>query len=243
MRPIFDTEMNRKMNSILKDKLSTVYKIIAALKLDDLTYTHISARLPGSDSFFIGSFPFMFDEMEPDRLCEVSMSTGDIINDVAGPYNPTAYSIHQNVYQARPDVNAVLHLHSPHTLAVSSMEEGLLPISQHALHFYEQISYHDYDSLAVHHEIGAAMGKDLGTNNAMLLRNHGSLTVGKTLEEALFYMYHLERACHAQVLALSMGRPLHLPSAAVCRHTREELLNFETDLGARDFQALQRKVG
>ena len=190
----------------LKEKLSIAYKSIAIMGMDDLTYTHISARLPLSDVFLIAPFGLLFEEVTPESLLEVSILTGDILNHQNSNPNPTGYSIHSNIYKARSDVTSIFHLHTTATIAVSAFERGLLPISQHALHFYDRVAYHTYDSLALHEHIGAAMVRDLGNLNVMLLRNHGSVTCGSSVEEAFFFMHHLEQAARAQVAAMAMAK-------------------------------------
>ena len=232
---------SRSSKEDLKEKLATAYRIIAHLGMDDLTYTHLSARLPDDAGFLIAPFGFLFEEVGPQDLLEVSYA-GVVLNSEAHTFNPTALTIHGVLYQARPDLRAVFHLHTPASIAVSVMSQGLRPLSQHALHFYDRIAYHPYDSLAQHEEIGHAMAQDLGALNVMLLRSHGSLTAGKTIEEAFFYAYHLERACQVQVMTHGAPDQILEPSAEVAAHTRDALLAFEANLGTRDFIALARKV-
>ena len=116
-----------------------------------------------------------------------------------------------------------------------------MPISQWALHFYERVSYNQYNSLAVHSDQGKAIAHDMGTQNyTMLLRNHGSITSGRTVQEAMFYTYHLQKACQTQCLALAMHQELVVPPHDVCQKAAHDLLTFEKDLGSRDWQAWLR---
>jgi ribulose-5-phosphate 4-epimerase/fuculose-1-phosphate aldolase len=121
------------------------------------------------------------------------------------------------------------------------MRCGLLPISQFSFHFYENIGYHDYKSLALDANHDEALSQDLGENKALMLKNHGTLTVGATLHEALFYSIYLEKACKVQV-ALSNVSDLNLPSPAICMKARNDMRNFEADLGKRDWLALIREL-
>jgi len=225
----------------VRQKLFYAYQILALLNLDDHTYTHLSARAPGGNSFYIYPFGLRFEEVTPENLIEVTFD-GQVIEGSEWQYNKTGYIIHGSVYQKRPDLNALFHIHTPEIVAVCACRDGLLPVSQWALHFHRRISYHGYDSLALEKSQGERMFDDLGQNNIMLLRNHGSLTCGKTIEEAMFYTYHLQQACKTQCLALAMNQPLSLPDETTCEKAVHDLLSFEKDLGLRDWEAWVRRV-
>jgi ribulose-5-phosphate 4-epimerase/fuculose-1-phosphate aldolase len=227
------------MTNQLKQDLANAYKIIAHLGLDDHTYTHLSVRAQDKNSFYIYPFGLRFEEVEADNLMKISLD-GEILLGEEYQYNRTGYVIHCNIYKARPDINAVFHLHTPATVAVSSLKEGLMPINQWALHFYKRVAYHDYDSLALEKEQGKTLANDLGKYLVMLLRGHGSITCGKTIQEALFYTYHLELACKTQCMTLAMNRDLIIPSPDICWKSVNDLLSFETNLGERDWLAWLR---
>lgn len=219
-----------------KENLAAAYQILAILGLDDHTYTHLSARPQGADYYYIYSFGLRFEEVTSNNLLKISLA-GQVLEGSEYSYNKTGYVTHGNIYKAKPDINAVFHLHTPATLAVSAMRDGLLPISQWALHFYERVSYHQYDSLVQEDSQSDQMLDDLGENYVMFMRNHGILTCGKTIHEAMFYTYHLEQACKTQCLALSSNQELILPSPEICKKSVQDLLNFEKDLGKRDWLA------
>ena len=230
------------MNNSIKQNLSYAYRILAHLKMDDHTYTHLSARSDELDQYYVYPFGLCFDEVTPENLLKVSLN-GEVIEGREFQYNQTGYIIHGNIYKHRPDVKAVFHLHTPATVAVSAMQDGLLPISQWALHFYGQIAYHDYNSLALDYAMhGSDLVRDLGERNVMLMRNHGMLTCGKTIMEAMFYAYHLEMACQAQCLALQTSQKLIFPPEEICKQAVKDLLSFEKNLGERDWQAWVRKI-
>lgn len=169
------------MSEEVKKNLSYAYRILGKLGLDDHTYTHLSARPDGADYYYIYPFGLRFEEVTPECLLKVSLN-GEILEGKEYQYNKTGYIIHGSIYRARPDVNAVYHLHTVPTVAVSAMKEGLLPISQWALHFYGQIAYHGYNSLALdNHSHGADLVSDLGNKNVIFLKNHGYIACGKTL--------------------------------------------------------------
>jgi ribulose-5-phosphate 4-epimerase/fuculose-1-phosphate aldolase len=169
----------------IKLQLAQAYQILAHLGLDDHTYTHLSARAD-NNSYYIYPFGLRFAEVTPENLLKVSLD-GEIIEGEEFQYNRTGYIIHGNIYLARTDINAVFHLHSPEIVAVSACKHGLQPLSQWALHFYEKMSYHAYNSLALDHSQGEQLIRDLGTNFNILLQNHGSINCGRTIHEAMFY--------------------------------------------------------
>lgn len=227
---------------VVRTNLAAIYQILALQGLDDLTYTHVSSRVPGADTFFIYPFGLMFEEVTASKLLKVSLD-GDIIEGTEHQYNRTGYIIHGNIYKARPEINTIIHLHTPASVAVAAMKDGLLPISQWALHFYDAVAYHKYNSLALDQAIhGSHLVKDLADKKVMLLQNHGMLTCGTTAHEALFYVHHLELACKAQCLALQPQQNLIMPNDEVCRQAKYDLLSFEKDLGYRDWLAWVRKL-
>jgi ribulose-5-phosphate 4-epimerase/fuculose-1-phosphate aldolase len=231
------------MSNQRKADLASAYRILAHLGLDDHTYTHLSVRANDPQFFHIYSFGDRFEEVTCESLLTVSQS-GDVVEGKECYVNRTGHIIHGSIYQARPDIQAIFHIHTPATVAVSSLKEGLLPLSQWALHFYERTAYHDYDSLALESTTqGQKLAHDLADKFVLLLRHHGSITCGRTIQEALFYTYHLEKACQTQCLTLAMNREILTLSSATCERSVKDLLNFEKDLGARDWAAWLRVIG
>lgn len=225
-----------------KNNLALAYKILAKLNYDDHTYTHLSAREQNNpQAFYINPFGLRFNEVETDNLIKVSLA-GEVLEGQEFQYNKTGYIIHGSIYSARPDIQAIFHLHTPETIAVSALEEGLLPISQWALHFYNNISYHDYDSLALDDSQGNQLIQDLNKNYTVLLRNHGFITAGRTIQEAMFYTHHLQKACETQCKILSMDKKYVIPPKEICEKAVKDLLSFEKNLGERDWHAWTRWV-
>ena len=255
------------MNNIeIRKNLAKLHRIIGKLRMDDLTYTHTSARLEEGDEFLLSPFGMRFKYVKPNDLLRFKL-TGKLMprerassvhddlfllfgkkfvskilmlpKEEEQPFNKTGFAIHSSIYKARKDVNCIIHLHTKETIAVASNKKGLTPISQHALHFYERVSYHSYNSLILTpQEEEAQMIKDLGENNVMLLQNHGFITTGKTIWEALFYAYHLQKACEVQVLVKE--EDCIFPSHETCVKARNDLLSFEEDLGRRDFDSFHK---
>lgn len=225
-----------------KKDLALAHQIISLWKMDDATYTHLSIK--EREVFYLSPFGLLFEEVAENNLVTIDLKSLSIASDSNfSIYNPTGLILHSIIYKLREDIQAVIHLHTSATIVVSASKSGLLPISQHALHFYNSISYHDYDSLVLDEiEQAKKIVEDLKENNVIFLRNHGFVTCGKTIQEALFYAYHLERACHVQVL---LNQPLDhyiLPDEKVCIQAYNELLSFEKDLGRRDWDAWIRKL-
>lgn len=224
-------------------KLAIAYRILGHLGVDDHTYTHLSMRGKDPNTFYIYPFGMLFSEVTPLDLLLVNLD-GKVLEGKEDQYNSTGYIIHGNIYKSRRDIDSIFHLHTPEIIAVSACKNGLLPISQWALHFYDAVSYHEYNSLALSEEQGADLVSDLGHQNyTMLLRNHGSITTGRTIYEAMFYTHHLIQACKTQCLALSMSQELCIPSKEICEQSVKDLLSFEQNLGHRDWLAWERLLG
>lgn len=226
----------------VKTNLVYAYQILAKLGLDDHTYTHLSARPEGADYYYIYPFGLRFEEVTEDNLLKVGFD-GNVIEGNEYQYNRTGYIIHGSIYKARSDLNSIFHLHTISTVAVSAMRQGLMPISQWALHFYNKVAYHKYNALALDELThGDTLINDLGQKNVMFLENHGFITCGKTIHEAMFYCYHLEQACKTQCAAMSAGAELIIPPDFVCRQANTDIMSFEQDLGKRDWEAWVRMI-
>jgi ribulose-5-phosphate 4-epimerase/fuculose-1-phosphate aldolase len=197
-------------------ELAALYRLVALHGWDDLIYTHISARLPGPEhQFLINPYGLYFDEITASSLVKIDLE-GNILQETDHFINPAGFTIHSAVHASREDAQFVMHLHTDQGVAVSAQKDGLLPLSQHALIILPNVAYHSYEGIALNHEEKDRLVADLGEANALILRNHGTLTVGRTAADCWIHMYYLERACRQQVLALSGGREglLIAPKAA-----------------------------
>ena len=186
--------------------LAAAYQLASIFKWTDLIYTHFSARVPGSEDFLINAYGLMFDEITASNLVKIDQH-GKVLDDPLDlGYNEAGFVIHGCVHEARPEINCVIHTHTRAGVAVSAMKCGLLPISQHAQYVEQMVTYHDYEGIALDMDERERMAKDLGkTSKAMILRNHGLLTMGKTVHEAWEMMYYLDCACQIQIDACSGG--------------------------------------
>jgi ribulose-5-phosphate 4-epimerase/fuculose-1-phosphate aldolase len=210
--------------------LAALYRLIAHFKWTDLIYTHISARLPGhEDHFLINDYSKMFHEMRASDLVKVDMD-GNLIDEPAMStrhINAAGFCIHSAIHMNRPDLMCVVHTHTAAGIAVSAQKLGLLPISQHALRFYDHLAYHDYEGIAMDLGERDRLVTDLGPHKAMILRNHGLLACGRSIPEAFLNIYILERACEAQIRAQSGGAELVFPPEEVCAHTARQFNGSE----------------
>lgn len=185
--------------------LAAAYRLVALYGWDDLIFTHLSARVPGPEHhFLINPYNLMFEEITASSLVKIDVDGHPVM---PTPYlvNPAGFTIHSAIHMARDDAQAVMHLHTPSGQAVAAQAEGLMPITQTAMLIREQVAYHHYEGVATDLEERERLVEDLGTKDAMILRNHGTLTVGATVGQCFIKMYFLERACDAQIKALSAG--------------------------------------
>jgi ribulose-5-phosphate 4-epimerase/fuculose-1-phosphate aldolase len=193
----------------LRVNLAACYRLVAMYGWSDLIFTHISAKLPESVSgkdhhFLINPYGLMFDEITASSLLKIDLQ-GKQINESPFYVNHAGFVIHSTIHEARHDVECVLHTHSRAGVAVSAQKEGLLPISQQASLILSSLAYHDYEGLAVHDDERDRLKADLGTNKYMILRNHGLLTVGRSVPDAFLAMYFLEMSCQIQISAQAGG--------------------------------------
>ncbi|MCY1281333.1 Methylthioribulose-1-phosphate dehydratase [compost metagenome] len=217
-------------------ELAALYRLIAHFRWTDHIDTHISARVPGEPGhFLINRYGVLFHEMRASDLVKVDYD-GDLIDPRfdRDSINRAGFNIHSAVHAARPDVACVIHTHTAAGIAVSAQEDGLLPISQHALKFHRRLGYHDYEGIALDPDERSRLVRDLGPHMAMILRNHGLLATGRCIAEAFNQIYFLERACQAQVQATAGGQPLRYPPEAV----RERVALQEEEANARGMHLL-----
>ncbi|SFD86445.1 class II aldolase/adducin family protein [Paracidovorax konjaci] len=189
-------------------ELAAAYRLVAHFGWDDLIFTHISARVPGEpDRFLINPYGMLFDEITASSLVKVDHH-GEPVMATDYDVNPAGFLIHSAIHDGRPEVQCVLHTHTQYGVAVSAQEGGLLPISQQSIFPLAQLAYHDYEGVALRDDERPRLVADLGTGNYLVLRNHGLLTCGRSVPEALLAMYTLESACRIQILAQAGGGAL-----------------------------------
>ena len=188
--------------------LAACYRLVARFGWEDLVFTHITARVPGTeDQFLINSYGVFFDEMTASSLVKIDQQ-GQKLQDTPFSVNPAGFVIHSAIHAARHDAKFVLHTHTLNGVAVSTQRAGLLPISQHSISVLASLGYHDFEGPALRDDEKPRLVADLGDKASLILRNHGLLTVGETAAEAFVSMYYLETSCAIQVRAQSGGGEL-----------------------------------
>ncbi|MBX3659777.1 MAG: class II aldolase/adducin family protein [Ramlibacter sp.] len=193
----------------LRVDLAACYRLVALYGWSDLVFTHISAKLPesvtgGAHHFLINPYGLMFDEITASSLVKVDSQCNKVI-DSPFPVNPAGFNIHSCIHDARPEAGCVLHTHSRAGVAVSAQKGGVLPISQQSTFVLASLAYHDYEGVALREDEKPRLTADLGDANFLMLRNHGLLTVGRTIADAFLSMYTFENTCRIQIDAQAGG--------------------------------------
>jgi ribulose-5-phosphate 4-epimerase/fuculose-1-phosphate aldolase len=191
--------------------LAAAYRLVAHYGWDDLIFTHLSARIPGPEHhFLLNPYNLMFEEVTASSLVKVGMD-GNPVEPTPFITNPAGFTIHSAIHMAREDAHAVMHLHTPAGQAVAAHADGLLPLTQTAMLIRGDVAFHDYEGVAVDLDERERIVADLGDKNAMIFRNHGTLALGPSVGECFVRLYFLERACQAQIMALSAGENINNP--------------------------------
>ena len=222
--------------------LAAAYQLAAIYKWTDLIYTHFSARLMGQDEFLINPYGLMFDEVTASNLVKVDHA-GNVLDDPTDSgFNAAGFVIHGCVHEARPEVGCVIHTHTRAGVAVSAMKCGLLPISQHAMRVQADVTYHDYEGIALDLDERKRMARDLGPKSkALILRNHGLLALGTTVREAFEIMYYLDCACQIQIDAMAAGlENVQLMSDSAAATATEQFERPDRPSSHKDWPALLR---
>ncbi len=235
----------------MRQDLAAAYRLVALYGMDDSIYTHISARVPGTeDHFLINPFGMLFRDITASSLVKIDLQ-GRVVEPSDWDVNPAGFTIHSAVHAARHDAVCVLHTHTVAGVAVSSLAGGLQPCNQWALQFHRRVVYHDYEGIALDHGERDRLVADLGAQaRVMILRNHGLVTLGRSVAEAFVLMHNLERACRVQVAIQGTGQPTCPLSEAVSELTARQyesgdanrLASTPKDPYAREWRALLQRL-
>ncbi len=220
--------------------LAATYRLIAHYGWGDEIYNHSSMRVPGEDrNFLIKRHELLYTEVTASNLVKVCMD--DDLDESAGVNRP-GFTLHGGVLSARPDVNCAVHVHTETGMAISGLRNGLRMVSQAAVRFYNRVGYHDYEGITEHLGERARINSALGKNRALILRNHGLLTVGKTAREAFVLMKALIEAAHIQLTIEATGNALVEIPAAICEKTAHQYQHHDSGRGSADWPAYQRML-
>ncbi|NKC31283.1 class II aldolase/adducin family protein [Falsiroseomonas selenitidurans] len=227
----------------LREDLAAAYRLIALHGMTDLVFTHLSVRVPGEGHrFLVNPYGLLFEEITASSLVLVD-ADGEPRQQTAWPVNPAGFVIHSAVHRGRANANCVMHTHTLAGMAVAAQQGGLLPLNQMMMEFIGRVAIHDYEGVAADDNLSERerLVQDLGDKPAMILRNHGLLTVGQTVAEAFYWMWYLEQSCRIQLAAQSSGVPLAIASDATVERTRAQFSTGPTK-GWLPWQALRRKL-
>lgn len=235
----------------VREDLAAAYRLVAHFGMDDSIYTHISARVPDTtDQFLINPYGLLFRDITASSLVKIDLE-GRIVEPTDHDVNPAGFTIHSAVHAARHDASCVLHTHTVAGVAVSSLAGGLQPCNQWALQFYDRVAYHDFEGIALDHDERARLVADLGpSKRALILRNHGLVTLGRTVAEAFILMHNLERACKVQLAIQASGQPVRPVPPEVCERTARQYESGDSnrqrgqaDPHAREWRAMLQRLG
>lgn len=230
----------------LRVQLAACYRLVAHFGMDDLIYNHISVRLPGPEHhFLINPYGLLFSEVNASCFVKIDVD-GNKVEPTDHEVNRAGFVIHSAIHAGREDAVCVLHTHSEAATAISALDDGLLPVSQFAMRYQGHMGLHDYEGVAIDTDERQRLIDDIGPHNTLVLRNHGVLTVGQTIQEAFILMYYFEKAARVQLLAQSAvagGARLALPPEAVTDKASRQFNEHHGDIrapGSREWPAFIR---
>lgn len=228
-----DEEWKNRVN------LAACYHLADKFGMSDIVWNHITAKTSSKkNTFLINKFGLLYSEITASNLLEIDQD-GNIING-EGDINDTGFIIHGALHNYREDINCVMHTHSRAGLAISCLDEGLIPMMQDASIFYNSVSYHDWEGMSTNRSETQRLQNSLGLNRVMILRNHGLLTCGKTISEAFMLMYYLDKACKNQIDVLSMNKKIRIPSNNIFEYAVKQYDDPRFTLGKYEWPALLR---
>ena len=229
----------------LRVELACAYRLVDYFGWCELIYAHLTARVPGPDAhFLINPYGLNYDEVTASNLVKIDIN-GHVVEHSDHPINEAGFIIHSAIHMLENTSNhVVMHTHSRAGMAVAALKDGLLPISMGATMFYDDIAYHDYEGPSLYLDERSRLQSSLGNKRALILRNHGLMTVGETVPEAFVRLYRLESACRTQLDASAAGEVNHLDHATASKSGQDvnRFMESADDYGQLEFDALMRKI-
>lgn len=226
---------------IARQELAACYRIFDMMGWSESIYNHITLRVPGEDAFLINPYGLLWDEVSASNLVKID-SDGNKLCGSAYPVNKAGFTQHGLFHRHLPWAHAIVHTHTPDTMAVCSSADGLTPTNFYACFFEGEVGYHDFEGITVRAEEGERLLQNLGDRRVLMLRNHGPVVLGETLYEMFFNYYMLQRACEIQVKTCALGKPIAVPAEVIAVHQRDRDQVALKDFGRADFEAWTRKL-
>lgn len=227
----------------LRVDLAACYRIFDHLGWAEMIFNHITVRVPGPERhFLINPFGLTYREVAASNLVKIDLE-GRPVGRAQYPVNPAGFVIHSAIHAAREDAHCVMHTHTTNGLAVACKERGLAHDNFYGAQLWGRVAYHDFEGITVHADEGPRLVRNIGDRPGVILRNHGLLAWGDSLERTFAVLWLLNRACEIQLASTSMGPVIEVPEDIQRRCTADSL-QFDPRFGAgRDmFQALVRQV-
>ena len=229
----------------IRVELPCAYTLVDYFGWCELIYAHLTARVPGPDShFLINPYGLNYDEVTASNLVKIDIN-GHVVEHSDHPINEAGFIIHSAIHMLENTSNhVVMHTHSRAGMAVAALKDGLLPISMGATMFYDDIAYHDYEGPSLYLDERSRLQSSLGNKRALILRNHGLMTVGETVPEAFVRLYRLESACRTQLDASAAGEVnlLDHDTASKSGQDVNRFMESADEYGQLEFDALMRKI-
>jgi ribulose-5-phosphate 4-epimerase/fuculose-1-phosphate aldolase len=195
--------------------LAACYRLMDLYGMTEMSANHITTQVPGEPgAFLLNPHGMLYDQMTASCFIKINLAGDILFNPTEYTTNRAGYVIHSCIHAARHDVDCIIHSHTIAGMAVSAMKCGLLPLAQTSMRF-ARIAYHDYEGVVLNLDEQERLLRDLGDGEAMILRNHGLLTVGASIPEAFNTMFRLERACQVQVAAMAANTELTIPPESI----------------------------
>ena len=228
-------------------ELAACYRVFAMLGWTEMIYNHITVRLPGSvtggnKQFLINPFGLHYSEVTASNLVKIDLQ-GKVLDGSTHRVNPAGFTVHAAIHDGLPDAHCVMHTHTTAGVAVACLQGGLQQTNFYTAQLHDKVAYHDFEGITIHAEEGPRLVNNIGTRQAVILRNHGLLTWGHTLPQAFAILWTLQRACEIQLATFSMGPAIAVTEAVAQKSTRDAL-QFQPAYGAGQdvFDALVRQV-
>lgn len=223
--------------------LAACYRLMHEYGMTEMVANHISVRVPGShNEFLINPYGMLYEEMTASCMLRIDLDGNVLFNATDYGVNQAGFVIHSAIHAARHDVDCIIHTHTLAGMAVSAMKCGVLPIAQSSMRFID-IAYHDFEGVALRMDEQARLIQNMGNREALVLRNHGLLTVGASIPECFNNMFRLERACQLQVMTLACNTEIQLPSQEAVKYTNQMMLpGVRRRFGLMEWPALLRKL-